>query len=34
MAMVSIVISAFGIVTKGLLKGLVDEWRPSKRQHY
>ena len=29
-----IVIGAFGTVTKGLLKGLEDEWRPSKLQHY
>ena len=33
---IQIVIGAFGTVTKGLLKGLedLDEWRPSKRQHY
>ena len=36
---IPIVISAFGTVTKGLLKGLEDlevanEWRPFKLQHY
>ena len=36
---ISIVIGAFGTVTKGILKGLEDlvesgEWRLSKRQHY
>ena len=38
-AIIPIVIGAFGTVTKGLFKGLEDlevggEWRPSKRQHY
>ena len=28
-----IMISAFSAVTKGLLKGLEDEWRPSQLQH-
>ena len=37
-AIILIVIGAFGTVTKGLLKGLktwklADEWRPSKLQH-
>ena len=31
---VPIVIRAFGTVTKGLLKGLEDEWRPSEQRHY
>ena len=31
---IPIVINAFGTVTKGLLKGLKDEWRPSKLLHY
>ena len=30
---IPIVIGAFGTVTRGLLKGL-EEWRPSKLQHY
>ena len=36
---ISVVIGAFGTVTKGLFKGsgglwkLVDEWRPFKLQH-
>ena len=33
---IRIVIGTFGTVTKGLLKGLedLDEWIPSKLQHY
>ena len=31
---ITIVIGVFGTVTKGLLKGLGDEWRPSKLQQY
>ena len=31
---IPIVIGAFGTVTKGLLKGLEDGWRPSKPQYY
>ena len=30
---IPIMISAFDTVTKGLLKGLENEWRPSKLQH-
>ena len=33
-AIIPNLIGAFGTVTKGLLKGLEDGWRPSKRQHY
>ena len=31
---ISIVIGALGTVTKGLVQGLEDEWRPSKLLHY
>ena len=31
---VPIVIGAFSTVTKGLLKGLENKWRPSKLLHY
>ena len=31
---IPIEIGAFDTVTKGLLKRLEDEWRPSKQQHY
>ena len=31
---IPIEIGAIGTVTKGLLKGLKDEWSPSKLQHY
>ena len=34
MIIIPIVIGAFGTVTKGLLKGLEDEGRPSKLLHY
>ena len=31
---IPIVIGAIGTVTKGLVQGLEDEWRPFKLQHY
>ena len=32
--MIPIVIGALGTVTKGLVQGLKDEWRPFKLLHY
>ena len=34
MTITLIMIGVFGTVTKALLKGLEDEWRPSKLRHY
>ena len=31
---ITVVIAAFGTVSKGLLEGMEDEWIPSKLQHY
>ena len=30
---ISVEIDALGTITKGLVKGLEDEWRPSKLHH-
>ena len=34
MAIIPLVIGALGTVTKGLIKGLEDEWRPTRLYLY